>query len=309
MGLLPGGLVGSYEWLMPLLSRYSGGSTVRRCCDGRDPEAEDVTLAAVWQSQTGAKPQLCFASDSRTTPGPIDGVTKVGVFRRSDLVGVWAGDYRYASLILANLEAFLSSHRSMERRDIDVLHALDQARHAIRGHLDSATSERAAWLVNEGARVPDATTVLVGGYSILQSEFRVLRVRYLVAEEKWIARTEAVAPGDLRLIGDETKAARALARLARQRSGRGASDGWRMEPLLAVQRAIVDPTKDTIGGKLQFAKAYIHGESDLYGVRDPLKGSVSFGALEVPRRAEREFEASGRVVNLAAWSIDDAQFR
>jgi hypothetical protein len=97
-----------------------------------------MTLAAVWLEQTATAPALCFASDSRTMPGPIEGVAKVTLFGRSDIAAVWAGDFRYAGLVVAHLDAFFNSTDAMRARDVDVVHALEAAGRAAKRHLDTA---------------------------------------------------------------------------------------------------------------------------------------------------------------------------
>jgi hypothetical protein len=88
-----------------------------------------VTLAAVWVEARGAdRDALCFASDSRTTPGPIEGVTKVILFGRSDLAAVWAGDYRYATLLVNHLDAVFTASDAMRRRDVDLTRAFARGR-------------------------------------------------------------------------------------------------------------------------------------------------------------------------------------
>jgi hypothetical protein len=79
-----------------------------------------MTLAAMWieAKERGNRP-LCAASDSRTTPGPIEGVSKVVLFGRDDLVGVWAGDYRYAYLVVSHLDAIFTAFEAMRRRNVD----------------------------------------------------------------------------------------------------------------------------------------------------------------------------------------------
>lgn len=69
-----------------------------------------MTLAAMWiESHKGWQKALCFPSDSRTSPGPIDGVTKVLLFSRPDVAAVWAGDFRYASILAGHLDVVLSA--------------------------------------------------------------------------------------------------------------------------------------------------------------------------------------------------------
>src|SRR3954470_11045561 len=96
-----------------------------------------MTLAAVWiESKAMGNRPLCFASDSRTTPGPIEGVTKVVLFGREDLAGVWAGDFRYASILVNHLDAVCTASDAMRRRDVDVARALRRAMRTVQDHLD-----------------------------------------------------------------------------------------------------------------------------------------------------------------------------
>src|SRR3954451_22369046 len=100
-----------------------------------------MTLAAVWieGKAVGNRP-LCFASDSRTTPGPIEGVTKVVLFGREDLAGVWAGDFRYASLVVSHLDAVFTASEVMRRRDVEVVDALRKAMTSVKRHLTHSTN-------------------------------------------------------------------------------------------------------------------------------------------------------------------------
>lgn len=137
-----------------------------------------MTLGAVWiDHQGGEARQLCFASDSRTTRGPIDGVTKVVLFGRSDVAGVWAGDYRYASLVIAHLDAFLTSIEAMRNRDVDVCRAVPAAVTTVQGHLNASVTPRIPFHQrNVCAQIPEQTWIIAGGYSIRQSAFWLFRM-------------------------------------------------------------------------------------------------------------------------------------
>jgi hypothetical protein len=95
-----------------------------------------VTLAAAWVEARGRdRGALCFASDSRTKPGPIEGVTKVILFDRSDIAAVWAGDYRFATLLVNHLDAVFTASDAMRRRDVDLARGLVRAVESIKHHL------------------------------------------------------------------------------------------------------------------------------------------------------------------------------
>jgi hypothetical protein len=74
-----------------------------------------MTLEAVWieMRDRGSWP-LCFKrfeDDAR----PHRGVTKVILLGREDVAAVWAGDYRYAIILAAHLDALFTSSDAMRR--------------------------------------------------------------------------------------------------------------------------------------------------------------------------------------------------
>jgi hypothetical protein len=82
-----------------------------------------------------------------------------------------------------------------------------------------------------------------------------------------------------------------------------------MEPLLAIHNAIKDANRTTIGGALQFAKAYMHGSARAYGIIDAgVEDEVVVRATQVDRRAASELAAAGRVIDLTSWNLDTCDF-
>lgn len=257
-----------------------------------------MTLAAVWIDRQGAdSAQLCFASDSRTTPGPIEGVTKVMLFGRPDIAAVWAGDYRFASLLLAHLDAYFTSYSAMKNRDIDVARALGLAIHPLRRHLISSVSPAVpAFVQAAAAQTPGTTSVVVGGYSIRLAEFWVLRI--VGGAHGWRVWTHPLEETRAIFIGDKTNGALQNARRIRSKRD-PASTTWRMEPLAAIHRAIEDRNLDTIGGVPQLAKAFVHGAAMAYGLLDPISGLVTSRATAVDSRGSRELADANRLIDLS----------
>lgn len=276
-----------------------------------------MTLAAAWiESTPGGNSPLCFASDSRTTPGPIEGVTKVMLFGRDDLAGVWAGDYRYAMLITTYLDAVFTASDAMRRRDISVRQALSQARGAVHEHLkrsmnpDVRRSERV-----EEVQRPEPVVVLVGGYSVLEQEYYVLSIEWLQAVAKrparWKCSVNRLDASVVLFIGDELPAARLRARNARDHRVPVHANDWRMEPLASIYCACVDESHPsrTIGGALQLAKTFRHGSARAYAVDDSLRGdSITFRGAAVNPRARRDLDAAGLIVSLECWNLETAYF-
>lgn len=268
-----------------------------------------LTLAAVWIEDRGSQPgPLCFASDSRTLPGPIEGVAKVHLFQRPDLAAVWAGDYRYAALLLWHLDAFVGSSGVMRERDVDVRKALIQAAASAHRHLEQAAAPAVpAFQRNQAAQAPGRTTIVVGGYSFRQTCHFTLRIDWEPDERAWRARVSPLDPNYITFIGDERKRAKQVSRAARLQ--RGAHSGWQMEPLGAIHWACSNGHLPTIGGDVQLAKVYPHGLARAYGVRNPLDSSVSVRGTRIGLRAARELHGRGLVVDLSAWSLKGAYFR
>lgn len=270
-----------------------------------------VTLAAVWiETRRGSNSPLCFASDSRTTPGPIEGVTKVVLFGREDLAGVWAGDYRYATLLVGHLDAVFTASDAMRRRDIDIERALRQAAQSVKRHLERATRPAVpAHELNRDAQLPGRTTLLVGGYSITGSQYVVLRVDWTPVDLQWRTQVSRLSPRQAIFIGDDIAGAKSRARQARAYRTPPASDDWRMEPLAAIYRACVDSNKRTIGGTIQLVKAYQHGSTRAYGMIEPIgHEGVSVRGTVADARATRELATTGLIVDLSRWSLRDAYF-
>jgi hypothetical protein len=269
-----------------------------------------MSLGAVWiDQQSPNSRQLCFASDSRTSPGPIDGVTKVILFGRTDVAAVWAGDYRYASLILANLDAFFTSSSTIRNRDVDVAQALRSAIDPIKRHLrESVTPPVPFFNQNKPARVPEPTSIVIGGYSIKRSEFHVLAIEWPLDQHKWKISTRPLGPNEVIFIGDDRARARSHAKQARAHRD-PISRTWRMEPLAAIHMAIVDPKSPTIGGVPQLAKALVHGVARPYAFLEGPSGSVRSRGATVPARGARELMAADRVIDLSLWLLDAGQYQ
>jgi hypothetical protein len=270
-----------------------------------------VTLAAVWvEARAEGNSPLCFASDSRTTPGPLEGVTKVVLFGRADLAGVWAGDYRYAMLLISHLDAFFTASEVMRRRDIDVAYALRSAGSAVRQHLRRSMNPNVpSWQRNTDGGRPEKMSVLVGGYSITESAYFVLRIDWLDGAKRWRIGVSRVDPQTAIFVGDDCQRARARSQQARYYREHDAREGWSMEPLNAIYSACLDPNKRTIGGAVQFAKAYMHGSTRAYAVTEPaLDDSVHVRGTRVNARGSHELATAGLVVDLSRWVLPGGYF-
>lgn len=268
-----------------------------------------MTLAAVWVEgkEVGNQP-LCFASDSRTKPGPIDGVTKVLLFGREDIAGVWAGDYRYAALLASHLDAVFTASETMRRRDVDVALALRRAVSTVETHLTtSITPNVPTFQQNTDAQTPERTVILVGGYSIREDSHIIFRLEWSLRDRKWRARVDRMDPQKIIFIGDERTGASQVARRARTHRDPDADD-WQMEPLVAIHNACEDKNKDTIGGRPQLVKAYMHGSTRPYGFIDPHDGSVSVRSTLVDRRAANELALSGRLIDLGTYRLNSGSY-
>lgn len=267
-----------------------------------------MTLAALWLDCSGDGQRLCIASDSRTTPGPIDGVTKVLLFGREDVAGVWAGDYRYAALLASHLDAVFTGSDAMRSRDVDLSRALAQARVSVRSHLDEAVKKTGGWssYLNEEARQPERTDLVVAGYSLLLGEFCFLRIQYVPNSKRWKLTTGSFDSTTLIFLGDERPRAKSWARQARAYVG--AVETWRMEPLQAIHRAIVDSRFHSIGGVPQMVKVFMHGRALPYGFQDPATGKIWSRATIVSKRGGRELAASRRLIDLASWRLGAGRY-
>ena len=265
-----------------------------------------MTLAAVWVEarDQGSQP-LCFASDSRTTPGPIDGVTKVILFGREDIVGVWAGDFRYAAILMSHLDAVFTASDAMRRRDIDVARAFRQAVPAIKRHLNASMKPVVPpFQLNPDAQAPERTTILVGGYSIVEGAHMLLRIDCIPHDGIWKVGVTQIESSRVVFIGDERKSAKDVAKRARAQRRPVTTSDWRMEPLAAIHLACRNPKAPTIGGDLQLAKTYMHGSSRAYGFVDPLNDEATVvRGTRVDARGARELAAAGLVIDLSSWLL------
>jgi hypothetical protein len=264
-----------------------------------------MTLAAVWiESKAVGNRPLCFASDSRTTPGPIEGVTKVAMFGREDLAGVWAGDYRYAALLVSHLDAVFTASDIMRRRDVDVALALRRAMWSVQRHLTESTSaDVPSFQRNAEAQMPEQTTLLLGGYSVTEGSYMVLRIEWTPSDRRWRLRVDPVDGADALFIGDGVRRARRVARQARARRDPVATD-WQMEPLAAIHNACEDGNRRTVGGRLQLVKAYMHGSTRPYGFVDPARSDDVFvRGTRVDPRAAQEVASNGRLIDLSRYVL------
>lgn len=270
-----------------------------------------VTLAAVWLESRGVgSDALCFASDSRTLPGPVEGVTKVILFGRSDIAAVWAGDYRHATLLINHLDAVFTASDAMRRRDVDLAQAFQRAIESTRQHVARAMAPAVpARELNSDAARPMKTTVLVGGYSLVESSYLLMRMQW-TKDGQWLTGISRVTPDRVVFIGDELHAANYVSKQARAHRVPTSDTDWRMEPLAAIHNAIVDWRRPTIGGALQMAKVYMHGNTRAYGLLEAAgNGDVSVRAATVDRRAALELEAAGLVIDLSLWNLTSGSYR
>jgi hypothetical protein len=268
-----------------------------------------MTLAAVWIDDRDDSSTLCFASDSRITPGPIDGIAKVTFFGRSDLVGVWAGDFAYASLVLNKLSGFLTASENIRSRQVDLGRVFASAIPVLRNHLASVTKA----IENDDLKAPlESTQVIVGGYSILQGTFMHTSISFHLGKGRWEFSHGTFERDKLVFIGDrpERKLARTRSRSHRSRRNPNlGATGWRMEPLKVIADICVAATSPTVGGNVQFAKAYKHGETlALPTTAISEQSRLTLGGTLVEERAERKFRAAGLAVDLEIWNPDLCYF-
>lgn len=270
-----------------------------------------MTLAAVWLESRGVgSDALCFASDSRTLPGPVEGVTKVILFGRSDIAAVWAGDYRFATLLINHLDAVFTASDAMRRRDVDLVQAFPQAIESTRQHIARAmTPSVPVRELNPDAARPEKTTVLVGGYWLTESRYLLMRMQWS-KDGQWLASVSRVASDRVVFIGDELHAANYVSKQARAHRLPASESDWRMEPLAAIHNVIVDRNRSSIGGALQMAKVYMHGNARAYGILEAAgSGDVSVRAATVDRRAALELEAAGLIIDLSLWNLANGSYR
>lgn len=265
-----------------------------------------MTLAAMWvEARDVGNQLLCFASDSRTKPGPIEGVAKVVLFGRQDIAAVWAGDYRYAALLVNFLDAFFTASDAMRRRDVDVAQALRRAAAAAQRHLQRAIApDVKRHELNFDAQQPERTTLVVGGYSVIERAHKVLRIDWTPDDGRWRFRVASMDTTKVTFIGDHIKSAKQIARQARvHREPRGSAN-WQMEPLAAIHCMREDKNRGTIGGLIQLAKVYMHGSARAYGIIDDFRsGDITVRGICVDSRSAREMDASGLLVDLSHWKL------
>lgn len=273
-----------------------------------------MTLAAAWiECRDPERPnfgRLCFASDSRTTPGPIEGVTKVLLFSRPDIAAVWAGDFRYAALLSSHLDVALSATAQMRDRAVDVARLLQLARPQVVDHLQATTvSDTKSFLVNPEAQVPERMTMLVGGYSIEYSRWVTMRISWDPSARRWRASVNWVVPSQVTWIGDRRycERARTLSKRIRRRRSQTACD-WHMEPLAVIDNYRRDVNATSIGGDPQLAKVFIHGAALSYAIREPLCDDVTIRGSRFTGVIMEEHRAQNLFVDMSRWSLHDAAY-
>jgi hypothetical protein len=269
-----------------------------------------MTLAAMWvESRSSEGGTLCFASDSRTRPGPIEGVSKVLLFSRSDIAGVWAGDFRYAALLADHLDIALASTEQMRTRAMDVHRLFRATQQQITDHLSATMVSTADALINPAAQDPDRMTMLIGGYSISDSKFMTIRITWRESQQRWVVSVQPVDPGQISMIGNKSHTERAkwMARKIR-RHRHGSGDDWHMEPLAAIDYYRREQNAATIGGDLQLAKAFMHGAAAPYGIKQPLEEMISVRGTRFGPRVAEEYRARNLLVDMSRWSLGEAAY-
>jgi hypothetical protein len=254
--------------------------------------------------------RLCFASDSRTTPGPIEGVAKVLLFSRPDIAAVWAGDFRYAALLSNHLDVALSATAQMRDRAVDVARLLRLARPQVVDHLEATmVSGTKSFLVNPGAQSPERMTMLVGGYSIEYSQWVMMRVSWMPSAKRWQASVNWVNPSQISWIGDRRycERARALSKRIRRQRSETASD-WHMEPLAVIDNYRRDVNASSIGGDPQLAKVFIHGAALSYAIREPLCDDVTIRGSRFTGLIMEQYRNQNLFVDMARWSLREAAY-
>jgi hypothetical protein len=256
---------------------------------------------------------MSFASDSRTTPGPIDGVSKVVVFRREDIAAVWSGDLRYAAFALSHLDALFSSTDAMRRRDIDVRSAFGFRAVSVRERLSDAIRPLVPALrANPEAIEPGPTSMIVGGYSLDANAYLMLRLDWGPTDGRWAVSIREVNPTYPVYLGDDKKlrrAARESAKHARRVREAATNESWKMEPLRAIQLACEDRRIDTVGGDLQLAKAFRHGSTRTYGFAIPMgRHEASVLGVRLGPIVRSELERSHLLIDTERWLPDDCVF-
>jgi hypothetical protein len=141
-------------------------------------------------------PRKRFAHDARP------------LFGRGDLAGVWAGDYRYASLLVSHLDAVLSASEAMWRRDVAVALALRRGMVTVQRHLTASMQPDVPWFQqNAEAQLPERTTIPVGGYSVIEGTHMLLRMDWRPGDRRWRVRVSPVDSTKAIFIGDDLKTA------------------------------------------------------------------------------------------------------
>ena len=157
--------------------------------------------------------------------------------------------------------------------------------------------------VAKDAQTPDETSIVVGGFSIQLGKYVLLRIDWEPQAARWETSVVEADPDRVVYIGDERQWAKQTAK--RVRRHRETTSGWRMEPLCAIHSACGHPAMHTIGGDIQFAKAYSHGAARAYGIYDPLTSVVSVRGTRLSGRALFQLETRGLLVDVSSWSLDD----
>ena len=161
---------------------------------------------------------------------------------------------------------------------------------------------------NREAAEPGQTTILVGGYSLVESSYLLLRVQWS-RDGQWRVGVTRVDPARVIFIGDELHSANYVSKQARAYRRPASNSDWRMEPLAAIHNACEDRKRGSIGGGLQMAKVYMHGNARAYGFLDTARGDeVLVRGTRVDLRASIELEAAGLLVDLSQWNLAKASF-
>jgi hypothetical protein len=273
-----------------------------------------MTVAAVWIEDKLDASALCLASDSRLSPGPVDGISKVALFARPDIAGVWAGDFAWASLILNKLDGLFGSSENMVTRQIDVRIAFLRATGVLRTQIPASVSESPTLFHNEHLQHPvSETSVVAGGFSILYQRFFVLKIQTMSESAKWKITMRPLQHSDLIVIGDipERQATRKAAkRMRSNRQYRGVGrPGWHMEPLKALSDQCAEGGSRSVGGDLQFAKVYRHGATLTFATTVPdFPELVSVRGTRLDRKASKEQIQKKLVIDQSGWDHEDCYF-
>jgi hypothetical protein len=271
-----------------------------------------MTLAAMWiETRDPDIPdagRLCFASDSRTSPGPIEGVAKVLLFSRPDIAAVWAGDFRYAALLANHLDVALSATAQMRDRAVDLGRLFRMTSERVVAHLESTTITSVFAAIPQ-AQEPERMTMLVGGYSIVEARYIAMRINWDPSRLAWRCAVKPVNPSQISFIGDASYVSRARWLVKKIRRHRPNSEGdWHMEPLAAIDHYRRDADAPTIGGDLQLAKAFVHGAALAYAIRQPLDKEISVRGSRFRGVIAEDYKTQKLLVDMSRWSLPQAAF-